>query len=68
MGAYAPAGFCNKKAPKLFLEPWCKHFYALYTVSAGKPQQTAGAEYPDLVLRGVLPLALSAKPSPIFLE
>ena len=37
-----------------------------YFAPLGKPKAEIGTEYPDLVLCGVLPPALSAKPSPIF--
>ena len=67
MGAYAPAGFCNKNH-KSFFKPWCKHFYALHIAPLGKPKVEIGTEYPDLVSRGVSPRALSAKPSPVSTE
>ena len=62
MGAYAPAGFCNKKHQSFF-KPWCKHFYALHIAPLGKPKVEIGTEYPDLVC-GQKPI-LSAKPSPL---
>ena len=36
-----------------------------YFAPLGKPKAEIGTEYPDLVLCGVLPPALSAKPSPV---
>ena len=63
MGAYAPAGFRNKKAPKFFSNFGANIFMHCILAPLGKPKVEIGTEYPDLV-RGLSPI-LSAKPSPL---
>ena len=48
MGAYAPAGFCNKKAPKFF-QTLVQTFLCTAYCSFGKAEWEIGTEYPDLV-------------------
>ena len=62
MGAYAPAGFRNKKAPKFF-QTLVQTFLCTAYAPAGKPPKRDGTEYPDLVCG--LSSVLSAKPSPL---